>query len=328
MASSSSSSLSISVASSSLSRSWEHDVFPSFHGPDVRKAFLSHILKEFRSKGIYPFIDKEIKRGESIGLELKRAIQGSKIAIVLLSKNYASSSWCLDELVEIMSKVFGQTVITIFYEVDPTDVKKQTGDFGKVFKETCQEKSKEKTESWRKALEEVATIAGYHSKSWVDEAVMIENIAADISKMLNHLAPSPDLSYLIGMEAHMERMQPLLRLDLDEVRMIGIWDPPGIGKSTIARFLFDQLSNSFQLSTIMVNIKGSYPRPCLDEGSAQRQLQNQMLSQMINHKDSMITHLGVAQERLKDKNVFLVLDHVDRLAQLDALAKKLHWFGP
>ncbi|VVA99193.1 unnamed protein product [Arabis nemorensis] len=125
------------MASSSLFRSWEHDVFPSFHGPDVWKHFLSHIPKEFIRKGISTFIDNNIKRGESIGPELKRAIKGSKIAIVLLSKNYASSSWCLDELVEIMNKVLGQTVITIFYEVDPSDVKKQTGDFGKVFKKTC-----------------------------------------------------------------------------------------------------------------------------------------------------------------------------------------------
>ncbi|VVA94827.1 unnamed protein product [Arabis nemorensis] len=99
--------------------------------------------------------------------------------------------------------------------------------------------------------------------------------------------------------------------------MIGIWGPAGIGKSTIARFLFNQVSNSFQLSAIMVNIKGSYPRLCLDEGSAQLQLQGQMLSQMINHKDIMITHLGAAQERLKDKNVLLVLDDVDRLAQVE-----------
>ncbi|KFK41472.1 hypothetical protein AALP_AA2G135300 [Arabis alpina] len=146
--------------------------------------------------------------------------------------------------------------------------------------------------------------------------------------MLFHLTPSPDSDRLIGMGAHMERMQLLLRLDLDEVRMIGIWGQAGIGKSTIARFLFNQLSNSFQLSAIMVNTKGSYPKPCLDEGSAQLQLQNQMLSQMINHEDVMITHLGAAEERLKDKNVLLVLDDVDRLAQLDALARKVQWFGP
>ncbi|XP_010511340.1 PREDICTED: probable disease resistance protein RPP1 isoform X2 [Camelina sativa] len=168
--SSSSSSLSLSFTSSSLSPTWEHDVFPSFHGEDVRKSFLSHVLKEFKKKAIKFFLDNEMKRGEFIGPVLKQAIRGSKIAVVLLSKNYASSLWCLDELVEIMKykKELGQTVvITIFYEVDPTDVKKQKGDFGKVFKKTCKGKGKEKVQTWRKALEDVATIAGYHSRNCI-----------------------------------------------------------------------------------------------------------------------------------------------------------------
>ncbi|CAA0300175.1 unnamed protein product [Arabidopsis thaliana] len=328
MASSSSSSLSLSFPSSSLCRTWEHDVFPSFHGPDVRKTFLSHVLKEFSSKAINLFIDNEIKRGEFIGPELKRAIRGSKIVIVLLSKNYASSSWCLDELVEIMKKESGQKVITIFYEVDPTDVKKQKGDFGKAFKKTCKGKGKKKIKTWRKALEDVATIAGYHSSKWVDEATNIEKIAADISKMLNHLTPSHDFDHLIGMSAHMERMEQYLRLDLDEVRMIGIWGPAGIGKSTIARFLFNQVSTRFQNSALIEDIKGSYPRPCLDVYKAKLKLQKKMMSRMINQKDIVISNLGVAQERLRHRTVLLVLDDVDQFAQLDALAKDVKWFGP
>ncbi|KAG7585407.1 Toll/interleukin-1 receptor homology (TIR) domain [Arabidopsis thaliana x Arabidopsis arenosa] len=222
-----SSSSALSIPSSSSSQNWEYDVFPSFHGKDVRKTFLSHVLKEFGRKAINFFVDNEIERGEFIGLELKRAIKGSKIAVVLLSKNYASSSWCLDELVEIMKQESGQRVITIFYEVDPTDVKKQKGDFGKVFKKTCKGKDKEKIKTWRQALEDVATIAGYHSSNWVDEADMIENIAANISKMLIHLTPSSDFHRLFGMVDHMKRMEQYLRLDLDELRMNGIWGPAG-----------------------------------------------------------------------------------------------------
>ncbi|XP_023634082.1 probable disease resistance protein RPP1 isoform X3 [Capsella rubella] len=165
----SSQTLSLSSTPSSFSRTRKHHVFPSFHGTDVRKTILTHILKEFKGKGIEPFIDNDIERSKSIGPELIEAIRGSKIAIVLLSKNYASSSWCLNELVEIMKcrEEFGQRVMTIFYDVDPTDVKKQTGDFGKVFNKTCRGKTKDEIKRWRKALESVATIAGEHSRNWL-----------------------------------------------------------------------------------------------------------------------------------------------------------------
>nr|ALP31990.1 RPP1-EstH [Arabidopsis thaliana] len=314
----------------SVSRIWKHHVFPSFHGEDVRKTILSHILESFRRKGIDTFSDNNIERSKSIGLELKEAIRGSKIAIVLLSKNYASSSWCLDELAEIMKcrELLGQIVMTIFYEVDPTDIKKQTGDFGKAFKKTCNGKTKEHVERWRKALEDVATITGEHSRNWRNEAAMIEKIATNVSNMLNSCTPSRDFDGLVGMRAHMDRMEHLLRLDLDEVRMIGIWGPPGIGKTTIARFLFNQVSDRFQLSAIIVNIRGIYPRLRLDEYSAQMEVQQKMLSTIFSQKDIIVPNLGVAQERLKDKKVFLVLDEVDHIRQLDALAKETRWFGP
>ncbi|KAH0871060.1 hypothetical protein HID58_078082 [Brassica napus] len=57
-------------------------------------------------------------------------------------------------------------------------------------------------------------------------------------------------------------------------------------------------------------------------------MQEECLSKLINHKDIKIPHLGVVRERLKDKRVLVVLDDVDKLEQLIALAKEPRWFGP
>ncbi|KAL1198686.1 Disease resistance protein TAO1 [Cardamine amara subsp. amara] len=264
------------------------------------------------------------------GSELIRAIRGSKIAIILLSKNYASSSWCLDELAEIMKcrEELGQTVLAVFYKVDPSDVKKLTGDFGKVFRKTCASKAKEDIERWRQALAKVATIAGYHSSNWDNEAAMIIKIATDISNKLNNSASSSDFDGLIGMRRHLKNMEPLLSLGSDEVRMIGIWGPSGIGKTTIARVAFNQLSNNFQLSVFMESIEAKYTRPCSDDYSAKLHLQQQFMSQITNQNDMKISHLGVVQDRLKDKKVLVVLDGVNQSMQLDAMAKETWWFGP
>ncbi|CAN7013874.1 unnamed protein product [Brassica rapa subsp. trilocularis] len=319
-----------SVSPSSSSHVWLHDVFPSFRGEDVRDNFLSHIKKEFKRKTITFFNDNGIRRGESIAPELIRAIRGSKIAIVLLSKNYASSKWCLEELVEIMKcrEELRQTVIAIFYKVDPSDVKKLTGDFGEVFKKTCKGKAKEEIRRWEQALEKVAVIAGYHLSNWDNEASMVEEIATNISNELIKFVPSSDFKGFVGMEAHMKEMEPFLLLGSIKVRMIGIWGPSGIGKSTIARVLFSQHSHEFQLSVFMENIKRRCPGPCSDEYSAKLQLQEEFLSKIVNQEDIKIHHLGVAPDKLKDKKVLVVLDDVDHLMQLNAMAKDLHWFGP
>ncbi|KAL1199597.1 Disease resistance-like protein DSC2 [Cardamine amara subsp. amara] len=316
-----------SPTSTSINR--KYDVFPSFHGRDVRKGFLSHILKEFKSKGITPFIDNEIKRGESIGPELKLAIRESRVAIVLLSSNYASSSWCLDELEEIMKckEKYQQTVLTIFYEVDPSDVRKQTGEFGKAFDETCNGKPEDVKEAWRQALKDVASIAGYHSRNWDTEAALIEKIASDVSGVLG-ITPSRDFDDFVGMESRITEIKSLLSLQSDEVKMIGIWGPAGIGKTSIARVLYNQLYPDFPFSTFIEDIKRSYARPCYNDYQLKLCLQKQFLSQIVNQQDIEVCHLGVAQEKLRDKKVLVVLDEVDHLLQLNAMADKPEWFGP
>ncbi|KAF8088333.1 hypothetical protein N665_0545s0002 [Sinapis alba] len=317
------------TSSSSSPGTWRYRVFTSFHGPDVRNSFLTHLRKQFSCNGISMFDDEGIERGKTIAPALAQAIRESRISIVVFTKNYVSSSWCLDELLGILKckEEIGQIVMTIFYGVDPSDVRKQTGDFGKVFKETCRRKTEEERRRWSQALTDVGNIAGEHFLNWDKESEMIEKIARDVSNKLNATV-SRDFEDMVGIEAHLGKMQSLLLLDDDDGAMfVGICGPAGIGKTTIARALHSRLSTSFQHSCFMENLRGSC-NSGLDEYGLKLRLQELLLSKILNQNAVKLFHLGAIKERLCDLKVLIILDDVDDLKQLEALADETCWFGP
>ncbi|CAA7053869.1 unnamed protein product [Microthlaspi erraticum] len=104
-------------------------------------------------------------------------------------------------------------------------------------------------------------------------------------------------------------------------------DMVGIGKTTIARALHSRLSSSFQLTCFMENIRGSN-NSGLDEYGLKLDLQEQLLSKILNLNGISVNHLRAIPERLCDQKVLIILDDVDDLQQLEALADETSWFGP
>ena len=140
------------------------DVFLSFRGEDVRHGFVSHLHKALTQQGIQTFIDDNLPRGENISEELLKVIENSSASIIVFSKNYASSSWCLDELAKIIE--CSKKVLPVFYQVDPFEVRKQIGDFGNELTELEKKiEDKTKVQRWRDALSEAANISGWDDKN-------------------------------------------------------------------------------------------------------------------------------------------------------------------
>lgn len=157
--------LDASCSSSSPYRCTYH-AFLSFRGTDTRKGFTDHLYRALELAGIHTFRDDdEIERGANIAAELQRAIQESRVFVIVLSKDYASSRWCLDELAKIMERRkddHAHLVMPIFYDVDPSHVRKQTGSFAEAFArhEERFKAEMEKVEQWRRALTDIADIGG------------------------------------------------------------------------------------------------------------------------------------------------------------------------
>ncbi|GAV64345.1 LRR_1 domain-containing protein/NB-ARC domain-containing protein/TIR domain-containing protein [Cephalotus follicularis] len=305
---------------------WGYDVFVSFRGEDTRKSFTDHLFNALDQKGITNFRDdRTLERGKPISAELIRAIEESRFAVVVFSRNYASSTWCLDELVKIVecTKVMGQTVLPIFYDVDPSQVRKQEGPYATPFTEyeqTCMDK----VQKWREALTYVANLSGWALEDR-HESIIIQDIVRGIFSKLSKSFSSFHKE-LVGMESRLQEMESYLAMELNEVRMVGICGMGGIGKTTLARVAYDVFSDQFESSSFLVNVS---------EVSRKRDLtslQEQLLSELLKDRDVDVwdVHKGInmIRERLRSKRVLLILDDVDKIEQLEGIAGKHEWFGP
>ncbi|KAL4567542.1 hypothetical protein LXL04_023129 [Taraxacum kok-saghyz] len=183
MASSSSSS---SYHCAFSSQPWKYHAFLSFRGEDTSKTFVDHLYLALEQQGIYTYKeDKSLPRGILIGPSLMKAIEESHIAIIIFSKNYVDSSWCLAELSHIMKcrDMSGQIVMPIFYDVDPSEVRRQKRKYEEAFAEL---ENKTMVEFWRKALVDASNISESEPNHIAKghESKVIKEIVYKISHML------------------------------------------------------------------------------------------------------------------------------------------------
>jgi hypothetical protein len=155
---------------SSVTYKWAHDVFLSFRGEDTRDNFTAHLHAALHQSGINTYIDNDLERGENISPALLKAIEESRISVIVFSQNYASSSWCLDELATILECKGrnGQIVLPVFYKIDPLEVRHQRNRFGEAFVKH-EERFKDdqmKVQRWKTVLKEVANLSGWDLKNY------------------------------------------------------------------------------------------------------------------------------------------------------------------
>lgn len=143
----------------------QYHVFLSFRGKDTRFNFTSHLYQRLDDHGIRTFMDDpELRGGEVISDALIQAIHESMTYIVVFSENYATSSWCLNELVEILNchKKADRLIIPVFYKIDASVVRHQIGSFKEAFEKHQVRVEMEKVNKWRLTLTEAAEFSGFY----------------------------------------------------------------------------------------------------------------------------------------------------------------------
>ncbi|KAL8227922.1 hypothetical protein R6Q57_015506 [Mikania cordata] len=280
------------MASSSTSfthKSYKYDVFLSFSGEDTRKTFVDHLYVALEQQGIHTFKDDEkLNKGISIDDELLESIKNSKIYIIVFSKSYASSSWCLNELVTIMEcqRTNEQTAYPVFYDVDPSEVRNQHG--------------------WH-------------------EAKVIKLIVECVSLELRFTNTNVD-EKLIGMEQRMQDLESFLEIGSNDVRMIRVKGMGGAGKTTLARAIVDKVSFHFEAKSFIEHVSEVSKASLYRLLSLQWQVLSDLLKDQGNNIHNVHEGRNMMKKMMCGRKVIVVLDDVDHKDQLEALAGEANWF--
>ncbi|XP_057948493.1 disease resistance protein RPV1-like isoform X1 [Malania oleifera] len=300
------------------------DVFLSFRGEDTRDGFTDHLYSALERSGVRVFRDNDaLNRGDEIAPGLLDAIEDSAAAIAVISPDYASSRWCLEELAKICD--CRRLILPVFYCVDPSDVRRQRGPFEDSFRSLRERFGEEVVARWRKAMEKAGGISGWvFCRNSSEEQELIRCL---VKRVLTELSNTPlaVATYIVGLDSHVEKLMDRLTVKSGGIQVLGLHGIGGVGKTTLAKALYNKLVTHFEHRSFISNVR---------ETSAQENglvaLQNKVINDLSMGK--MLPVYGydagiIAIKRtVHEKQVLVVLDNVDDVSQLNALAASREWF--
>ncbi|XP_074335299.1 uncharacterized protein LOC141672567 isoform X2 [Apium graveolens] len=250
------------------------------------------------------------------------SFRDSAASIAMISENYASSRWCLEELARICEG--GRLVLPVFYGVDPSDVRRQTGPFQEHFRKHENRYPSEVVRRWKNAMKEVGDKSGWvlEKDQFSENSKAIETL---VNRILAELSNSPEVvaPCAVGLEARLDELWKMIDLKSTDVQVLGLFGMGGVGKTTLAKALYNKLFGHFACRIFMSDVRETSKK-----------------NGLVTLQDMLIHHVfkgekHVSDERsgkrrlkrlLQNERVLIVLDDIDDLRQLNALAARKGWF--
>ncbi|KAL3746496.1 hypothetical protein ACJRO7_015458 [Eucalyptus globulus] len=214
-------------------------------------------------------------------------------------------------------------ILPIFFDVDPEDVKLKTRSYRKAIPKHKKKFGSDALKQWEDALVEVAHLKGWEVKG-KGYGERIESVVGEVLCRLN--ARNVDVPECwVEDNRQIQRILETLEVDSDGVRFLGIHGVGGIGKTVLAKVVFNEVSSLFEGICFLNDVRESSQHGLLN---VQKKLLRSFVGPVIAEN---IKDIGEGMNLIKKvcctKKVLIVLDDLDKQEQLEKLAGKSDWFG-
>ncbi|VVB14994.1 unnamed protein product [Arabis nemorensis] len=257
----------------------------------VRYSFVSHLAAALRRQGISVSVFTDSDPDDQN--------QGARVSVVVFSQTYALSVPWFDKVIE-RGRNNSSVMVPVFYGIAPSDVNPNY--------------------DWLR----IGNFAGLHqirnsSNMIQSDSDLVEQIVRDVNGELSS-------TERIGIYSRLLEIENLLCEQPWGVRTLGIWGMPGIGKTTLAKAVFDQMSNDYDASCFIENFDESLhkvgPYRLLEEKIGK------ILEEKFGVSGSYIARLNLLEEKLCDTRILVVLDDVQDSLAAESFLGRLDLFGP
>ncbi|XP_034679876.1 disease resistance protein RUN1-like [Vitis riparia] len=158
------------------------------------------------------------------------------------------------------------------------------------------------------------------------ESKFIEEIIGEIRRLIPKLLHVGE--NIVGMDENLKKVKFLIDTQSNEVSMVGIYGIGGIGKTTIAKVIYNDMLDQFKRHSFLENVREKSKD---DRGVLQ--LQEKLLCDILMEKNLKLSNIDegikmIIKSKHHLEKVLIVLDDVDCPKQLKFFAPNSEWFHP
>lgn len=137
----------------------------------------------------------------------------------------------------------------------------------------------------------------------------VDTIVDEIGRILNNTYLNVAL-YPVGMDSRIENISNSLSVGLHDVRIIGIWGMGGIGKTSIAKTIYNKFYHTFEGTSFLANVR-EIAKDSNDKITLQERLLSDILKPTKIEVGSVSRGINVIKERLRSKKVLVIVGDVN-----------------